>query len=66
MLINISLATFSVNSIITLSLRCENLNREYNEISIADIEDLIEGLYQQGKDYLQRVKEFKDSAEGVA
>jgi hypothetical protein len=48
------------------SLRCENLNREYNEISIADVEDLIEGLYQQGKDYLQRVKEFKDSAEGVA
>jgi hypothetical protein len=48
------------------ALRCENLNREYNEIAIADIEDLIEGLYQQGKDYLQRVKEFKDSAEGVA
>ena len=36
------------------ALRCENLNREYNEIAIADIEDLIEGLYQQGKDYLQR------------
>jgi len=48
------------------ALRCENLNREYNEIAIADIEDLIEGLYQQGKDYLQRVKEFKDSADGVA
>lgn len=48
------------------ALRCENLNREYNGIAIADIEDLIEGLYQQGKDYLQRVKEFKDSAEGVA
>ena len=47
------------------ALRCENLNREYNEIAIADIEDLIEGLYQQGKDYLQRVKEFKDSADGV-
>jgi hypothetical protein len=48
------------------ALRCENLNREYNEIAIADINDLIERLYQQGKDYLQRVKEFKDSAEGVA
>ena len=48
------------------ALRCENLNREYNEIAIADINDLIEGLYQQGKDYLERVKEFKDSADGVA
>jgi hypothetical protein len=48
------------------TLRCENLNREYNEIAIADIEDLIEGLYQQGKDYLEKVKEFKDSADGVA
>jgi hypothetical protein len=48
------------------ALRCENLNREYNEIAIADINDLIEALYQQGKDYLNKVKEFKDSAEGVA
>ena len=48
------------------TLRCENLNREYNEIAIVDIEDLIEGLYQQGKDYLERVKEFEDSANGVA
>ena len=32
------------------ALRCENLNREYNEISISDIEDLIEGLYNQGRE----------------
>ena len=48
------------------ALRCENLNREYNEIAIADIEDLIEALYQQSISFLERVKEFKDSAEGVA
>ena len=48
------------------AIRCEYLNREYNEIAISDIENLIEALYQQGQDYLQRVKEFKDSAEGVA
>jgi len=39
------------------SLRCENLNQEYTHIAIEDIENLIEGLYQQGKDYLGRVKE---------
>jgi len=38
------------------ALRCENLNREYNEIAISDIEDLIEALYNQGRDYLERVK----------
>jgi hypothetical protein len=48
------------------ALRCENLNREYNEIAIADIEDLIEALYQQSITFLERVKEFKDSADGVA
>ena len=48
------------------ALRCENLNREYNEVSTDDINALIEGLYQQGKDYLKRVQEFKDSADGVA
>ena len=48
------------------ALRCENLNREYNEIAIADIEDLIEALYQQSISFLERVKKFKDSAEGVA
>ena len=48
------------------ALRCENLNHEFDMVPTADISDLIEALYQQGKNYLQRVKEFKDSAEGVA
>jgi hypothetical protein len=48
------------------ALICENLNMEYNVIAIDDIKDLIERLYQQGRDYLQRVQEFKDSADGVA
>jgi DNA-binding PadR family transcriptional regulator len=48
------------------ALRCENLNREYNEIAINDIENLIEALYQQSITFLERVKEFKDSADGVA
>ena len=39
------------------ALECENMNVEYNVIVIEDIEDLIERLYQQGKDYLERVKE---------
>jgi hypothetical protein len=48
------------------ALRCENLNREYNEIAIADIEDLIEALDEQATAFLKKVREFKDSAEGVA
>ena len=48
------------------ALRCENLNREYNEIAISDIEDLIEGLYNQGRESLKKWEEFKDSANGVA
>jgi hypothetical protein len=48
------------------TLRCENLNHEFDMVLTADINDLIERLYQQGQDYLQRVKKFKDSAEGVA
>jgi hypothetical protein len=48
------------------TLRCENMNMEYNVIAIDDIKDLIEGLNQQGRDYLKRVQEFKDSADGVA
>ena len=48
------------------ALRCENLNREYNEIAISDIEDLIEGLYNQGRESLKKWEEFKDSADGVA
>jgi hypothetical protein len=41
------------------ALRCENLNQEFSEISTADINALIEGLYQQGKDYLERVRNLK-------
>jgi hypothetical protein len=48
------------------ALRCENLNHEFDVIQTADINALIDGLYQQGKDYLKRVEEFKDSADGVA
>ena len=48
------------------ALQCENMNVEYNVIVIEDIKDLIEGLYQQSNEYLKRVKEFKDSADGVA
>ena len=48
------------------ALRCEYLNQEYTHIAISDIEDLIEALYQQSISFLKKVKEFKDSAEGVA
>ena len=37
------------------ALRYENLNHEFDVVSTADINALIEGLYQQGKDYLERV-----------
>jgi hypothetical protein len=39
------------------ALRCENLNREYNEIAISDIEDLIERLREQSNEYLERVRQ---------
>jgi hypothetical protein len=48
------------------ALICENLNVEYNAIAIDDIKDLIAGLYQQSNEFLKRVEEFKDSADGVA
>jgi hypothetical protein len=48
------------------ALRCENLNREYNEIEISDIEDLISRLDEQATTFLKKVREFKDSADGVA
>ena len=38
------------------ALRNEHLNQEYNAIEITDIEDLIEGLYQQSIAFLDRVK----------
>ena len=39
------------------ALRHENLNHKFDSISTADINNLIDGLYQQGKDYLERVKQ---------
>ena len=48
------------------SLRCENMNVEYDVIAVEDIQDLIAGLYQQSNEFLERVQEFKDSADGVA
>ncbi len=48
------------------AIRCEYLNREYNEIAIADIEDLIQRLDEQATAFLKKVREFKDSADGVA
>jgi hypothetical protein len=38
------------------ALRCENLNREYNEVAISDIEDLIEALDRQAREFLERVR----------
>ena len=48
------------------ALICENMNVEYNAIAIDDIKDLIERLDEQATAFLNRVKEFKDSADGVA
>ena len=48
------------------ALRCENMNVEYDTIAINDIMDLSRALYQQSNEYLKRVQEFKDSADGVA
>jgi hypothetical protein len=41
------------------ALRCENLNREYNEIAISDIEDLIARLDEQATAFLERVRKLK-------
>jgi len=48
------------------ALICENMNVEYNVIAIDDIKDLIARLHQQSDEFLKRVQEFKDSADGVA
>lgn len=37
------------------ALRCENMNVEYNAIAIDDIKNLIEGLYRQSNEFLERV-----------
>jgi hypothetical protein len=42
------------------ALITEHMNQEYNSVEICDVEDLIDGLYQQGKDYLERVRKLKD------
>ena len=41
------------------ALKCEHLNQEYTYIAIDDIEDLIEGLYQQSISFLDRVKKSR-------
>jgi hypothetical protein len=38
------------------ALICENMNVEYNAIAIDDIKDLIEGLYRQSDEFLERVR----------
>jgi len=48
------------------ALRYENLNHEFDSISTADINDLINNLYNQGKESLKKWEEFQDSANGVA
>ena len=48
------------------ALICENMNVEYNMIAIDDIKDLIKRLYQQGRESIKNIKEFEDSANGVA
>jgi hypothetical protein len=45
------------------AIRCEYLNREYTSIEIADIEDLIEALYQQSIRFLERTKKLKGEVE---
>jgi len=46
------------------TLRCENLNHEFDMVPTADINDLIERLYKQGKDYLERVRTVQEQAQG--
>ena len=41
------------------AIRCEYLNREYNEIAISDIEDLIQRLDEQATAFLERVRKLK-------
>ena len=48
------------------ALRCENLNHEFDTIPTADINDLINNLYDQGRESLKKWVEFQDSANGVA
>jgi hypothetical protein len=45
------------------AIRCEYLNREYNNIAIEDIEGLIEGLRNQADEFLERVKTLSANVE---
>jgi hypothetical protein len=47
------------------SLICENMNVEYNSIAIDDIKDLIERLYQQSNEFLERVRTVQEQAQGL-
>jgi hypothetical protein len=47
------------------SLICENMNVEYNAIAIDDIMDLIERLYQQSNEFLERVRTVQEQAQGL-
>lgn len=38
------------------AIRCENLNDEFDVVSIDDINALIEALHQQGNEFLERVR----------
>jgi len=42
------------------ALICENMNVEYNAIAIDDIKDLIEGLYRQSNEFLEKVRNLKN------
>jgi len=46
------------------ALRCENMNVEYNVIDIEDIKDLITRLYEQGNEFLERVRKLKEENNG--
>ena len=46
------------------ALRCENMNMEYDVIAIDDIKDLIEGLYRQSDEILERVRKLKEQNNG--
>ena len=46
------------------ALICENMNVEYNAIAIDDIKDLIEGLYRQSNEFLERVRTVQEQVHG--
>jgi uncharacterized protein YoxC len=40
------------------------MNVEYNVIAIDDIKDLIEGLYRQSNEFLERVRTLQEQTQG--